>query len=110
MKTSVVLSCLAACSLGALALPVMADPASDTYGSSTKVVVTDEAIESSIRASFEKDQVGGLGHVRVDADDHGVVTLEGKVETQNAADRAIAIAKSTAGVREVRSEIEIDDD
>lgn len=110
MKTSVVLTCLVAGSLGALTLPAAADPTADTYGPTTKVVISDSAITSSIKKSFEDDRVGGLGRVRVETEDHGVVTLEGHTETQDAAERAIAIAKATPGVREVRSEIEIESD
>ena len=109
MKTSVVFSCLVACSLGALALPATADPTTDTYGSRTKVVMTDPAITSSIKAAFKTDRVGGLGHVRVETEHVGVVTLEGEVETKDAANRAIAIAMATPGVREVRNELEIDE-
>jgi osmotically-inducible protein OsmY len=104
------LSCVAACSLGALSGTAAADPPPGMYGPATRVVIEDSAITSSIKAQFENDRVGGLGHVRVDTDDHGVVELNGEVETQNAADRAIAIAKATAGVREVRSDIEVDKD
>ena len=110
MKTRILLSCVAACSLGALAVTAAADPAPGMDGPAATVVVTDSSITSSIKAQYEADHGGGLGHVRVDTDDHGVVKLNGEVNSQAAADRAIAIAKATDGVREVRSDIEVDTD
>jgi len=111
MKTSVVLSCALACSLVALApLSVTAEPASGMAPSDTKVVIQDSAITSSVKAALAADHVGGFGHVRVDTDDHGIVTLKGHVRTQDAADRAISIARNTGGVREVRSAIKIEKD
>jgi osmotically-inducible protein OsmY len=111
MKTRIVLSCAVAFSLVGLAPPgVMADPAPGMSGPATKVVIEDSAITSSIKAQFQSDRAGGLKDVRVDTDDHGVVKLDGEVKTQDAADRAIAIAKGTDGVREVRSDIEIEKD
>jgi len=66
---------------------------------------------SSIRAQLAADTYKGLKHVDVDTDDHGVVTLKGRVPSQDAADRAISIARATDGVRTVKSglKIKIDD-
>src|SRR5512140_3707984 len=106
MKTKVAISVVLACSLGALApINAMSDPASGMYTEDTKVVIQDSAIESSVKAQLKADRAGGFGDVRVDADDHGIVKLEGHVRTQDDADRAISIAKHTAGVREVHSDI-----
>jgi hyperosmotically inducible periplasmic protein len=57
------------------------------------------------------DSLKGLSHIDVDTDHHGVVTLKGKVPTQDAADRAISIARATDGVRTVKStlKVKIDD-
>ena len=111
MKTSFVLSCAVACSLAALVpLTGLADPASGMPPSDTKVVIQDSAITSSVKAQLAADRNRDFGHVRVDADDHGIVTLEGHVRTQDAADRAISIAKHTDGVREVHSGVKIEKD
>ena len=111
MKTNFAIPALVACSLGALApFNAMSDPASGMYPDDTKVVIQDSAIESSVKAQLKADRAGGFGDVRVDADDHGIVKLEGHVRTQDDADRAISIAKHTAGVREVRSGIKIEKD
>jgi osmotically-inducible protein OsmY len=107
MKANAVLSCVVACSLaGLVPLAAMAEPAAETGRSEPMVVIKDSSITSSIKARFAIDHKG-LSHIRVDTDDHGVVTLKGHARTQDAADRAIAIAKNTEGVREVHSAIEI---
>ena len=108
MKTNLVLSCVVACSLATLApLGAMAEPAMETAGSEARVVIKDSAITSSIKARLESDRTGGFKHIRIDTDDHGIVTLKGHTRTQEAADRAISITRETEGVREVRSAIEI---
>jgi osmotically-inducible protein OsmY len=110
MKTHKLLTFVAAGALVLLApLAVQADTTTTT--TEAKVVVRDAAIESSIEAQYKADPTGGFGHVRVEADDHGIVKLEGHANTKDAVDRAISIAKKTEGVREVRSEltVKIDD-
>jgi osmotically-inducible protein OsmY len=105
MKTHKLLTFVAAGSLALLApLAVLADTTTTTEA---KVVVRDSAIESSIEAQYKADPTGGFGHVRVEADDHGIVKLEGHANTKDAVDRAISIAKKTEGVREVRSELKV---
>jgi len=108
VTTKVALSCVLACSLVAVApLGALAEPASDTDRSEPMVVLKDSAITSSLKARLAADHAQGLGHIRVDSDHHGVVTLKGHVRSRDAADRAVSIAKGTEGVREVRSAIEV---
>jgi hyperosmotically inducible protein len=109
MKLNILLSCAVACAVAGLA-PLSAsaaDPEVLMAGTEAKLVVTDSAITSSVKARLATDQVGGFKHIRVDTDDHGVVTLKGHARTQATADRAISLTKETEGVREVRSAIEI---
>jgi hyperosmotically inducible protein len=111
MKTRVALSCVVACSMvGLVPLIAMAEPASEMARPEPAVVIKDSAITSSIKARLAADPVRGFGHIRVDTDDHGVVTLKGHARTQGVADRAISIAKDTEGVREVHSAIKIKND
>ena len=110
MKKTLTLTTAVACTLGALA-PFAALAAPDTDVTKTTIAISDSSITSSIKAQLASDPVKGLAHVGVDTDDHGVVTLKGKVPSQDAADRAIGIARATQGVRTVKSamKIEIDD-
>jgi hyperosmotically inducible periplasmic protein len=90
---------------------VLADQAAESATSQPPVVIKNSSIKSSIKAQFASDAYKGLSHIDVDVDDHGIVSLEGKVPSQEAADRAISIARATEGVREVKSglKVKIDD-
>ena len=108
MKKTRKLTVALASSFAALApLAALASPAPNTDSSQPTLVIKDSSITSSIEAKLTSDPFKGLSHIDVDTDDHGVVTLKGKVPSQDAADRAIAIARATAGVREVKSALKI---
>ena len=112
MKKTPTLTAAVACSLAALApFVARATPAPDMESAQPTVVTKDSSITSSIKAQLASDSFKGLSHINVDTDDHGVVTLKGKVPTQDAADRAISIARATEGVRMVKSalKVKIDD-
>ncbi len=112
MKKISLLIVAAACSFATLApLAVLAGPTTDSVNAQPPVVIKDSSIKSSIKAQFASDLYKGLSHIDVDVDHHGVVSLEGRVPSQEAADRAISIARATDGVREVKSalKIKIDD-
>jgi len=112
MNQRQMLAIAAGCSFAAL-LPfaVFAAPAPETDRVQPALVIKDSSITSSIKAQLASDPHKGLSHIDVDTDDHGVVTLKGKVPTQDAADRAISIARATEGVRTVKSglKIKVDD-
>ena len=91
-------------------LTALAVPASDIDSTRTTLVISDSSITSSIKAQLASDTFKGLSHIDVDTDDHGVVTLKGKVPTQDAADRAISIARATEGVRAVKSSLKVKTD
>ena len=112
MKKTRTLTAAVACSLAALApFAALATAAPGMDSTQPKLVIKDSSITSSIEAQLASDPLKGLSHVDVDTDDHGVVTLKGKVPTQDAADRAISIARATQGVREVKSamKVKVDD-
>jgi hyperosmotically inducible protein len=108
MKKTSTLTAAVACSLAAVApFAALATPASDADSTQPALVIKDSSLTSSIKAQLASDPFKGLSHIRVDTDDHGVVTLKGKVPTQEAADRAISIARGTEGVRKVKSELKV---
>ena len=109
-KTSLLIAAMA-CSFATLTpLAVLAGPATDSVNSQAPVVIKDSSIKSSIKAQFASDSYKGLSHIDVDVDHHGIVSLDGKVPSQEAADRAISIARGTEGVREVKSELKVKTD
>jgi hyperosmotically inducible protein len=110
MKAPSIIAALA-CSLATFVpFVASANPAPDGYNTQAPVVVKDSSIKSSVKAQLAADTFKGLSHIDVDVDDHGIVTLEGKVPSQEAADRAISIARATEGVREVKSALKIKTD
>jgi hyperosmotically inducible protein len=108
MKKSPALTAALACSLAALSpFAALAVSAADLDSTKPALVIKDSSITSSIKAQLATDTFKGLSHIDVDTDDHGVVTLKGKVPSQDAADRAISIAQATTGVRTVKSALKI---
>ena len=108
MKSTIARCCvMAGLLVAATPFIATADPAMGVSNSEPPVAYRDSAITSSIKARLAGDHMGGFNHIRVDTEDHGVVTLKGHARTQEAADRAIQITKDTDGVREVKSAIEI---
>jgi osmotically-inducible protein OsmY len=93
-------------------LAVFASPDADTVNTQPQGEIKDSSIKSSIKAQFATEQYNGFGlsHIDVDVNHHGVVSLEGKVSSQDAADRAVAIARATQGVREVKNQLKVKTD
>jgi len=112
MKQTHLLISAMAVSFAALAPPaVLASPDVDTT-TAPQVEVKDSSIKSSIQAKFATESYDGYAFSRIDVDvnHHGVVSLEGKVPTQAAADRAVSLARATDGVREVKNQLKIKTD
>jgi len=108
MKKTPTLTAAVACSLAALApFAALATAAPDMDSAQPTLVIKDSSITSSIKAQLASDSFKGLSRIDVDTDHHGVVTLKGKVPTQDAADRAISIARATQGVRTVKSALKV---
>jgi hyperosmotically inducible protein len=68
--------------------------------------IDDASITSGVKARFVKDPEIDALDINVDTY-QGVVTLHGHVPGPSARDRAVALARSVKGVREVRSELVI---
>jgi len=69
--------------------------------------VKDSVITTKVKAKLADEKISTLAHVRVDTDKKGVVVLSGKVASQEEADKAIALARGTEGVTEVKSKVKI---
>lgn len=110
-----VLIAAVACSFATVTpLAVLASPDADTVNADTSstqppVEIKDSSIKSSIKAKFAADPYNdfALSHIDVDVNHHGVVALEGKVPSQEAADRAVSVARATDGVREVKNQLKV---
>jgi hyperosmotically inducible periplasmic protein len=106
MKKPALLIAVVAASLPALAPSVVF---ADTTSEQATVKTTDSSIKSAIKAQFaaEKNNGFALSQIDVDVNHHGVVSLEGKVASQEAADRAVSIARATDGVHDVKNQLKI---
>jgi hyperosmotically inducible protein len=72
----------------------------------TGAVMTDAAVTSAVKTKFLADTaVSGL-KIDVDTKD-GMVTLSGTVATKTEADRAVAIARDTSGVKSVANNLRV---
>src|SRR5689334_10765305 len=61
---------------------------------------TDPGITSSVKSKFAADDVVKANDINVDTNDH-VVTLSGQVDSATVKERAVQIASTTKGVRDV---------
>src|SRR5690349_17438189 len=105
MKKSFAIACIAA---GALLGPIVAFAEdSDVDRSHPKAFVKDSAITTKIKSKLAAEHITSLGRIHVDTDADGIVWLRGSARTQQAADKAVAIARETEGVKDVRSHIKI---
>ena len=92
----------------ALMLPIVGfgDDA-DSDRSSPKAYVKDSVITTKIKAELAEEKLSSLVHISVDTDNKGMVTLSGTAASQNAADKAVSIARAVKGVTDVQSNIRI---
>jgi hyperosmotically inducible protein len=106
MKNKLAITCVV---LGALFGSVMAQAGqdSDADRSHPKAFVKDSAITMKIKAKLAAEHITSLGRIHVDTDRDGVVWLTGSARTQEAVDKAEAIARATEGVKAVHSHIKV---
>ena len=73
-------------------------------GTKTGEFVDDSAITAKVKTTFAKDPEVSALKVHVDTE-KGVVTLSGKVKTEQERAKAAELARSTAGVRAVNNNL-----
>jgi hyperosmotically inducible periplasmic protein len=66
--------------------------------------VEDGSITAAVKMRFANDEIVSAGNIDVDTS-NGIVTLNGTVGTQAEADRAIELAQTVSGVKNVRSNL-----
>jgi len=87
-----------------------ADQDADAARPHPKAFVKDSAITMKIKTKLAAEHITTLGRIHVDTDKDGVVWLTGSARTQDAADKAEAIARATEGVKAVHSHIKVKKD
>jgi hyperosmotically inducible protein len=89
-----------------LAVPVLSvavQPDSDSLPDAQ--VVKDSSITQAVKTRLVGTRISGLTQVEVDTEANGTVWLSGTAPTQEAADRAVDIARNADGVVQVKSNI-----
>ena len=109
MRKKIALTCLIA---GTLMLPVVAFGSDDRDSdrSHPKTFVKDSVITTKIKSKLAAEHPGSMARIHVDTDDHGVVWLSGHVRSKEQRERAVAIARDTEGVTEVKDQLHIKKD
>jgi hyperosmotically inducible periplasmic protein len=105
MKTKSIVACILAAALAGPALVAAGEPDADISGPSHGL--KDAALVTAVRTNLAANHLASLMHLTVETDGDGVVWLGGTAGTQEAADRAVEIARTTDGVDYVKSSIEV---
>jgi len=106
MKTYLATGCaIFATLLGGAVVATAQDSHSDTAHAET--YAKDSAITTKIKTRLAAAHLASLRDIHVNTDKNGVVWLSGTVKTREAADKAVSIARSTAHVRRVHSELKV---
>ena len=105
MKYKLATSCFV---IGSVLAPVAAYAAdSDTDRSKPTHFVKDSVITTKIKTKLASEHLGNAKHIKVDTDRNGVVWMTGTAKSQEEADKAVAIARDTEGVKSVNSHIKV---
>jgi hyperosmotically inducible protein len=105
MKNTLVTTCFV---IGTVLTPVAVFAAdSDADRSKPEQFVKDSAITTKIKTKLAAEHPESVAHIRIDTDRNGVVWISGTADSKQDADRAVAIARETEGVRSVRSDIKV---
>lgn len=93
---------------GGLMLPAVGFSADvDTDRSHPSAYVKDSVVTAKIKAKLAKDKMTSATHIKVDTDNSGAVMLSGTAKSKAEAEKAIAIARETEGVKDVQSTIQV---
>lgn len=92
---------------GVMAGPLAIAQDADTDRAHPKAFVKDSVITSKIKSKLAAQHITSVGRIHVDTDQNGVVWLSGSARSQEAIDRAVAIARETEGVKDVQSTLKV---
>ncbi len=95
---------------GVMAGPLAIAQDADTDRAHPKAFVKDSVITSKIKSKLAAQHITSVGRIHVDTDQNGVVWLSGSARSQEAIDRAVAIARETEGVKDVQSTLKVRND
>jgi hyperosmotically inducible periplasmic protein len=105
MRTKLAMTWLLSATLLGPIVAVAADQ--DTDRSHPKEFVKDSAITTKVKAKLAAEHLTSLGRIHVDTDRDGIVWLSGHARSEEAIEKAGALARETEGVRDVRNNIRV---
>ena len=109
MNTKLATACLLFGTMLGVAATAIAED-SDADRAHPVAFVKDSAITTKVKTHLAAAHITSLGRIHVDTDKDGVVWLKGTARTQEAADKAVSIARGTEHVKSVHSDITIKKD
>ena len=96
---------------GALCAPLLVRAAEGTVDRKHPVAfVKDSVITTKIKAKLAAEKMSSLAKIRVDTDANGKVVLSGNARSQDAIDKAEAIARGVEGVVSVQNDVKVKKD
>ncbi len=96
---------------GALCAPLLSHAAEGAVDRKHPVAfVKDSVITTKIKAKLAAEKMSSLAKIRVDTDANGVVVLSGNARSQDAIDKAEAIARGVEGVVSVQNDVKVKKD
>lgn len=87
--------------------PVAVAQDADADRAHPKAFAHDSAITTKIKSKLAAEHLPSLAHIHVDTDENGIVWLSGSAHDKEAVDQAVSIARSTEGVKDVKSTVKI---
>jgi len=96
--------------VGSMLAPVAAyaeDSNRDQDRANPATFVKDSAITTKIKSKLAAEHLKSLANISVDTDQNGIVWMSGTVSSQAEADQALKIARSTDGVKSVKSNLKV---
>jgi len=105
MNAKLAITCAAFGAL--LGSTVVASAEEPSYASQTTTFVKDSAITTMVKTKLASEHITSLERIHVDTDTNGVVWLTGSARTQEAADKAVSVARETDRVTAVHSDIKV---
>jgi len=104
MKLKLATTCFV---VGAALVPAAYAADSDTDRSNPATYAQDSVITAKIKAKLAAEYMNSAVNIKVDTDKEGVVFMSGMANSQAEADKAVAIARETEGVKSVNSELKV---
>ncbi|HEX4023196.1 MAG TPA: BON domain-containing protein [Steroidobacteraceae bacterium] len=108
MKTNFAITCALLATLLGSAV-ALADQDAASTDSHAAAYVKDSTITTKVKTKLAAQHLSSLDRIHVDTDANGVVWLSGSTKTQEAARKAVSIARHTEGVKAVHNDITVND-